>query len=390
MTLAISKEQARKFLIRYHHLTSATELKNDADILAFVKKVGCLQFDPLDAVGKNPDLVLQSRAPHYRKGALYPLIYEQKALIDVWDKNMSICRIEDWPYFSRNRANVRPKLKKLKKGATCVREYLEKNESACSSDFDLNETVEWHWSKARLSTLSLEYMNYAGEIVVCNKKGTRRYFTLAENFIPADILSAPDPNASDADYDAWIVLRRINSIGMLWNRGGDAWLGLQNFKSMNRERGFAALLEAERIEPINVEDIDFPLYIAKENLPLLQESQKEPDDREEIRILAPLDNLIWERRLIEELFHFYYRWEIYVPAGKRQYGYYVLPILYGSRFIGRIEMKTDKANDSLLVQNFWWEEKTGAKQKIRSALKKALKRFAAYNLCKNIVYETEI
>ena len=123
------------------------------------------------------------------------------------------------------------------------------------------------------------------------------------------------------------------------------------------------MLESGRIEEIRVEGLSFPLYKpAEEELP---EAEDLPA---EAALIAPLDNFIWERELTYRLFDFHYRWEVYTPAKKRLYGYYVLPILYGSRFIARCEPKMDRASGILTLENFWWEEGVTPDEDIRQAL----------------------
>lgn len=376
----LTKKQACRFLILYHHLTEETALHGDGMILNHIRKVGCVQFDPLDVVGKNADLVLQSRCPQYRRGDVEKLLYQERALFDVWDKNMSICTIEDWPYFSRNREHFHPHCLKFSDAIEAISAHLRENEFASSSDFDMDAKVRWYYGPQRLAKAALECMCCAGTAVVHHKKGTRRHYCLAENFIPPHLLAMEDPNRTDEDYHKWIVQRRINSIGLLWNRGGDAWLGLLNFKSPHRNSGFKTLLQEGQIVAVEVEGLRYPLYLSRENVPLLESSLTCPFPQESARILAPLDNLLWDRTLIAELFGFNYRWEVYVPAPKRKYGYYVLPLLCGDRFIGRIEMRVDKAERCLRVESLWWEEGVTPEEHA-SSLERCLHRFAEFNLC---------
>ncbi len=370
MKASFSPEQVKRYLVHYHHLTPETQLHDPHETAAFVRKVGCIQFDPLEAAGRNADLVMQSRMPGYKRGDLSHWLYTERMLFDVWDKNMAICTVEDWPYFHRFRNRYVQLLKDHKKSVAKITAYLRKNEYGCSSDFGIEGMVEY-WGTRRLATHVIEWMCYAGLAIVHHKRGTRRYYALAERFIPEHIYNAPDPNPGDADYHDWLVLRRINSIGMLWNRPGDAWLGIYDFKSPERNATFARLLKAKRIVEIPVEGLKWPLYIDRENLPLLESCPDEAPP--ECRIIAPLDNFVWERKLLAALFNFDYKWEVYVPAAQRQYGYYVMPVLYGHDFIGRIEFNKDGS-----VKNFWPENPKGLNKAEKQALKNALKRFAGY------------
>lgn len=94
---------------------------------------------------------------------------------------------------------------------------------------------------------------------------------------------------------------------------------------------------------------------------------------------------MWYRKLIEELFGFEYRWEIYTPVAKRKYGYYVLPVLYGERFVGRIEAVADKKTGVLTVKRIWFEEGVRQTKKIFSAIDQCIRRFAKFNECTDIL-----
>jgi uncharacterized protein YcaQ len=92
-------------------------------------------------------------------------------------------------------------------------------------------------------------------------------------------------------------------------------------------------------------------------------------------ILAPLDNLLWDRRLVKELFDFDYIWEVYKPVAERRYGYYVLPILYGDQFVARFEPGRDKKSGALLIENWWWEDGVNPSEKMQSELRRCFERF---------------
>ena len=391
--VAISKADARNYLLRYHHLTDDTALAH-GDVEAYVRKVGCVQFDPIDVVGFNSDLVLQSRVAGYRRGDVEEHLYERRRLFDAWDKNMSICSVEDWPCFARTRRHAASRIEGLARGVEIATAYLHEHEYASSADFDaeeMNEKIHWYWGSHRLAKAALEYMCHAGLAVVHHRQGSRRFFCLAENFIPADILRAPDPNADDGDFRRWLVRRRIDAVGLLWNRGGDAWLGTIDFKSEHRNGAFDALLAEGTIAAVEVEGVKHPVYISAGNLPLLEAACGAPPvPRSNVRIIAALDNLVWERKLLRELWDFDYKWEVYVPAGKRQYGYYTLPVLAGDRFVGRIELRTERPSAerrTLKAISFWREESAKRTDYSVADLRKSLARFARYNRCGDLAVD---
>ncbi|MGH4123205.1 MAG: DNA glycosylase AlkZ-like family protein [Clostridium sp.] len=377
------KQQICNYLVRYQHLCDDSILQVKDSIVEYIRKVGCIQYDPLNVVGRNPDLVLQSRCSCYQKGDIEKYLYSDRVLFDVWDKNMSICAVSDWPYFERYRKSYLNWCNEHKDTIYKITEYLQVNDFACSSDFAFDEKVGWHYGPQRLAKAALECMCYAGIAVVHHKKGTRRYYCLSDTYILEKYFTMQERYTTEEEYFKWVVLRRINSIGVLWNRQSDAWLGINGLKSEERNRTFNALLNDGKISKITVVGMKQDLYIATENLELLQASIKNPIKSSYARILAPLDNLLWDRKLIAELFDFEYKWEVYTPIVERKYGYYVLPILCDNKLIARIEMETDKKSKTLIVKNFWAQDEMDISE-YRNNIISGINRFKEYNLCDKV------
>jgi uncharacterized protein YcaQ len=129
---------------------------------------------------------------------------------------------------------------------------------------------------------------------------------------------------------------------------------------------------------LHVEGVKLPLYLRAEDHPTLVMVLDNDPPAPRACFLAPLDNLLWDRRLIEALFGFRYTWEVYKPASERQYGYYVLPVLYGDRFIARFEPVRDKASASLLIRNWWWEEGVRQSKRMQAELRRSIQRFMRF------------
>ena len=104
--LALTKAQARRFLLAHQGLWPPHGLRGKEGVLSLVRHLGCIQYDPLNIVGTNPELVLQARVGDFTPALLAELLYQDRALLDGWDKNVSIYAVEDWPYFARRRAGL--------------------------------------------------------------------------------------------------------------------------------------------------------------------------------------------------------------------------------------------------------------------------------------------
>ena len=106
----LNKRQARRFLLKHQGLWPPYQLSDKTEIVNFIQRVGCIQFDPLNIVGNNPELVLQARVNDFKQNLLKELLYQDRLLVDGWDKMMSIYPVEDWPYFNRYREAARQRL----------------------------------------------------------------------------------------------------------------------------------------------------------------------------------------------------------------------------------------------------------------------------------------
>ena len=384
MILCMTKEQARNFILLKHGLQGEHKFFSKQGVLDFVSQAGCIQYDPIDVCGKNAELVLQSRVQGFDKQMLSDLLYVDRQLIDYFDKNLSILPVSDWPYFSRYRAHYRQKgrsRERIDEVCEQIRAAIEKRGPLSSSDLDLNETVDWYWNSTKLSRAALETMYFRGDLVIHHKKGTVKAYDLAENCLKGQLLRQEDPFTSEYEYQKWHVLRRIAAVGLLWNKASDAFLNIDNLNSGTRNRIFGDLLDEGALCEVAVEGMSVPLYCLCADKELAAFVQENPKVKKRCEFIAPLDNLLWDRKLISALFGFEYKWEIYTPAAERKYGYYVLPILYGNAFIGRIEAVNDRREKCLRIRNIWFEKNTVPTKSLKVALENRIKAFASFHGC---------
>jgi Uncharacterized protein conserved in bacteria len=384
--------QARQFMLLKHGLLDEYQFIGKQGALDFVRQAGCIQYDPIDVCGKNPELVLQSRVKGFNKEMLNELLYTDRSLVDYPDKNLAIIPVEDWPYFERYRQAARqhaahyPGMQALTEQ---VRTHIHNNGAICSDDLKLDADFAWrsaiHWSGGNNTTRSvLEQMYSTGELIVHHKKGTRKFYDIAAKHIQANLLNTPEPLPNELDHQKWRVLRRIGAVGVLWNRASDAWLNIWGLKSNERNEVFRQLLSEARIAAVTVEQMKETLYCCTEDLPLIEAVLNNPELKSRCELIAPLDNLIWDRKLIHQLFGFDYTWEIYTPVHKRKYGYYVLPLLYGESFIGRVEVIAERKTRMLVVKNIWYEAGVKHTKKLQTDLHDCFRRFASFNGCEKI------
>ena len=391
--LNITPDQARQFILLKQGLLGRHRFAGKDGAYQYVRQAGCIQYDPVDVCGRNAELTLQSRVKGFTKRMLDDLLYRDRLLVDYADKELSIWPSEDWPYFASYRERSMA-LGKTFSGIPELEEeairHIRANGPVSSDSLPLEGTVFWHssmhwsghWHKESPAARSvLEQLYTDGVLLIHHKSGTRKFYDLADKYLPADLLAAPDPCPDESARLDWRVLRRIGAVGLLWNRRSDAWLGI-SMAAEERDAAFARLEKAGRITPVRVEGLRFPLYVLNTDLPLLESIRSgQADCKARLEFLAPLDPMLWDRKLIEALFGFQYSWEIYTPASKRKYGYYVLPVLYGDRLVGRIEPKADRKANSLTVQNIWFEPGVRQTKTLSGMIDKAVCHLARFNGC---------
>jgi len=391
--ITLTKQQARRFILKKQGLLGEYRFEGKTGILEFIHQAGCIQFDPIDVCGKNAELVLQSRVKGFTKAKLSELLYEDRKLIDYFDKNLSILPIEDWPYFERTREESRQGGRGkeiIDRIAIEIKAIIAEKGAVSSKDIDFNEKIDWYWSSTKLSRAALETLYFRGELIIHHKKGTNKYYALAEDYIPKELLVAEEPFPEEQKYHKWRVLRRISAVGLLWNKPSDAWLCLWNLKTQERNIIFEELLQEKQITAINIEGCKDKFYCLTTDILLLREIQSGQEYKGRTELIAALDNMLWDRKLIKELFHFDYKWEIYTPQEQRKYGYYVLPILMGEDLVGRCEVISDHKNKALVVKNIWFEKGIKPTKKRREDLDRCLRRFMKFHGSTEIIYSDGI
>ena len=395
----ITIQQARQFILSKQGLIGQHRFIGKDGAYAYVCQAGCIQFDPVDVCGKNAELTLQSRVKNFKKTMLYDLLYKDRKLVDYADKELSIWPARDWPYFSSYRERSKKLgrtfkgLRKLEKKAL---EYIEANGPVSSDSLPIEGEIFWHssmhWSgnwykKSQAARSVLEQLYTDGELIIHHKKGSRKYYDIAEKYLPKEILEADNPCKNEDEFLCWRVLRRIGAIGLLWDKNSTAFLGL-DINAAKRKKALETLTEEGKISPVVVEGIKQPFYYRTDDSELMRDVLEGTADlKPRMSFIAPLDPLMWDKSLVLALWGYQYSWEIYTPATKRRYGYYTLPILLGDRFVGRIEAVPDRKTGVLVVRNVWWEDGIRRTKKLYSTLEQTLKKFAKFNDCKEIEYE---
>jgi uncharacterized protein YcaQ len=385
--IVIDKPHARRFLLAHLNLLPPRRLQGKQGVLDYIRHVNCIQYDPINVVGQNPHLVLQSRVHGYKPTMLDALLYEDRRLIDGFDKQMSIYPVEDWPAFDyprQQRARIYMEAEQTAGAARLVdrvRQEIEARGPLSSLDLEDDTRMEW-WlaGSVRAVRIALDILFYAGETVVHHRAGTRRYFELSKRVLPPSLHNDPISHATHEDYLEWHVYRRAGGLGLVHPKVTGKFGGMVGWRASRIRAAIAKLAEKGRLVRVSIEGLERQdFYVRRDDLPALEAAADTPPGRQGAALIAPLDNLMWDRPLLEMLFDFYYSWEVYVPAAKRNYGYYVLPVLYGDRLVARMDPAFDRAGRVFAISNWWWENGVNAKdESMLFALEDCLSAFADY------------
>lgn len=341
-------------------------------------RLGTIQYDPLNPLGRNPDLTLQARVKNYKIDDWQKLAYTDRHIYDAWDKQACLVLLSDWPYrrvlHNWGRSWWENKIfADYPKEVKATKAALKEHGPMSSLDFEDQSTEKnWRgsWYGPKLVKNILKALWDAGEVVTDHRIKGRHVYGLAEDVIPKDLYNVPEIDAEECLK--WLILRRHQTAGILReNVNNDLWF--LPIKSAERKRIMAELVEEEKLVALDIEGIKFH---TQPNVLKAKKARNTP----KMHFLAPLDPIMWDRDALEHLHNFYYRWEVYKPEAKREWGYYVLPVLFENQFVARFDsrlVKDAKGKSSIWeIYAWYWESKPT--EAMLSALSDAATRFMNY------------
>ncbi len=370
---SLSVAVARRHLVIRHFLAPARSLPAaEESVLAVVDRFGSLQFDPLEVAGRNHDLVLQARVAGYRRPWTDHLLYDRRLLFEAYNKGLSILPTRELPWhrLTWDRARRAHDSEVFREHGDHVAELLariERDGPISTADLDRSEAIDWYWGPTLKSRAVLEALAEAGVLGIARRDRNRRYYDLAERLFPAGLLAERVPEREQLLHR---LLSRYRAHGLLGATGqAEIFLGFGAGEMLTdgtprprRAELLAELVERGELVPVEVEGVRGIRHVVTDELPLLAQAEREVaadhgpgGTPPSVTFLAPLDPLAWDRDLLRSLFGFDYLWEVYVPAAKRRWGYYVLPLLHGDRFVGRIEPRFERTSRAVRILGLHWE-----------------------------------
>jgi uncharacterized protein YcaQ len=355
-TVKVSAEAARRFLVARHFLASARSLAGGLDgVLEVFRKLGSIQFDPIAVAGRNHDLVLHARVAGYEP-AWCDVLYERREIFEATNKALSFVPMSEFPWFCHVMGRKGPRFHTAalaENGAVAERvlERIRTEGPLSSLDFEreTGPTKNWFGMPENAVRAVLEAYTVTGVIGLARRDGNRRYYDLLERLLPAELLAHKVPERDQLRHK---LLSRYRAHGLLGAGGaGGTFARIANPPERNELR--EELVELGALVPVDVEGVRGKRFVLAEELALLQAP---PATTPSVAFIAPFDSLLWDTALLASLFNFDYVWEGFFPPAKRRWGYYVLPIVFGDRFVGRIEPRIDRTDARVEVLDVWWED----------------------------------
>lgn len=396
--LALNPTTVRRLAITRQRLTGLRPPADARGILELFRDLRCVQIDPIRAVERTQYLVLFSRLGPYDQAALDEPLWEERAVFEYWAHAASIVLTDDFPIYWRhmrdwakgNRAwhkRARAWMVENQAMRQHILEELARNGPMSSKEFRDETRTSWQsggWTSGGTVRHMLSYLWEQGEILVSGRQGNQKIWDLRDRVLPdwapREKLDWPEVvyRAAEKSIRA-LGAGRPAHIERHFTRGN--YPDLQ--EALDRLEADGRIVRATVVE--QGREWPGPWYVHADDLPLtadLGNGRWQP----RTTLLSPFDNLICDRDRTEELFDFYFRIEIYVPAAKREYGYYVLPILHGDRLIGRIDPKMDRKKKRLNVMNVYAEPDAPMTAATGRAVAGAIEELATFLGAKEIAY----
>ena len=364
--MAVSIAAIRRLVVGSQGYTARFKRAGDQDVEAIIRRLTAVQLDSISTVDRAHRLTISSRVGAFPEEIIRRLLREGR-VFEYWAHEASILPIELWPHFRRvmnGGGHWGSHERALKMHADLVEPILARlrEEGAlCSRDFDgAGRGGMWNWKPAKMV---LDALWDNGVLVIGERRNFQRSYDLAERVIPKRWLDAPVPSEAET-LQTWALLA-VAARGALtepairehWRlKGGRARL----------QPHLDALVAEERLRKVEADDDGPPFYV-------LPHIELDGDPAPPV-LVCPFDNFVWDRPLLERLFGFKHVIEVYKREHEREYGYYVLPLLAGDRFLGRADLKADRAEGVLRIRKF--TPQPGARGNVEARLEKAAARLA--------------
>ena len=387
--LKISNRDARRLWLQTQGLGDPPTGKvTDARLMSVINQIGFVQLDTIRVVARAHDHILWSRLQAYREGMLDALV-KQRLAFEHFTHDASVLPMEIYPYWRRQFSRMHENITKRgwvdamppKKDCDAILKRIDKEGPLCSKDFEAQKGTSRKEGWARPPhKFALDHFWYKGTLATCHRKNFFKYYDLREKVIPADVLAK---KVGDKQQLNWLCENALSRLG--FGTEGD----IQRFWDAADLGEVKTWVKNQRrnLVDVEIESSDKLAINALASADIEERLAAVTAPTSRLRLLNPFDPVVRDRNRLQRLFGFDYRIEIFVPAKKRQYGYYVYPILEGDRFVGRAEVRADRKKSVLAVENIWWEKGVQESPARKKKLDAELERMARFVGCGEVEWK---
>ncbi|MEM9320279.1 MAG: crosslink repair DNA glycosylase YcaQ family protein [Pseudomonadota bacterium] len=387
----IDNATARALFLERHDLAKPRRRQGRGDALAaLVERLGFVQVDSVNTLARAHDMILFSRATDYRPESLRWLNDRMRATFEGWTHDAAVIPASSFPYwrlkFARDQQRLREKWadwhgSEFHAEIDGVLDHIAANGATSSREVGEapagKSTGWWDWKPSKTA---LEYLWRSGRLSVCHRRGFQKVYDLTERVLP-ELVGLPDlPKHAVIE---WACATALDRLGFATSGELAAFFALV---TPNEAKDWVAAASQDgRIEAVSVTMADGQLRTSYMTPQMRASLVNLAPPSRTLRLLSPFDPAIRDRNRAERLFGFHYRIEIFVPAPKRRYGYYVFPILEGDRLIGRVDLNADRMAGILHVTALWPETgvRFGRQRMVR--LEGELDRAARFGGCDRVM-----
>lgn len=351
--LRIANRQARHLWLHQHGL--ARPPTGEPDIGRIIRDLGFVQLDSIQVVSRAHHHILWSRNQSYREDMLDRHLAEERGVFEHFTHDASVLPMEYLPMWRRQFRRKQAELDRMnwfrglpgESERARIKARIAREGAMSTHAFDTRISGKRQmWSRPP-HKLALDYMWYGGELATCHRINFTKYYDLAERVFPADLAETEIP---DEEQVAWLCSGALDRLGV-----ATAAEIRKFWEATDPQETRAWLDRTPGLVPVEIETAEgaWSPAVAPSDIEERLAALSRPSGR--MRILSPFDPAIRDRARLRRLFGFDYRVEMFVPAARRVWGYYVFPLLERDRFVGRIEVKADRRKAVLIVLNLWPE-----------------------------------
>ncbi len=395
----ISKQTTRRFVLGKQGLWPGRRWKGKMGVVQAINTCEAVQLDPLNVAARSQDIVLHSRVLDYKPEYLYKVAYDERRFFDYggWLAMYPMQELPYWRLHMEKRTRDEYVKYHVPNGHQEVlkfaREELRKRGPLGNRDFDGKRVDGWSYRGRKESSVALFDMWLSGELMIHHREGFSRVYDFRENIAPKEF----DYVATEEEAEEFFARKAVSFMGL--KNEAKMRLELRDYlrRDYSQDETKSLLVrwkESGMFEQVQIEGGRETYLVLKEDVKALESLEKgrvpkgwnpkETTTLEEVTFLSSLD-IVSARGRAMKLFDFDYKWEVYVPAEKRRWGYYVLPILYGDDLVARLDPKLDRTTMTLEIKGFWYEDDAPVKDAaFADALAKGLIRFAKFVEAKKV------